>query len=1251
MNPSPHTEISSDEIISENYFERVNSEYFEVVTRGDYNNETTLTGIKERNSEGFFDLLKDFFGSPVEALKWMGTQLVDHLAGQWIQEITDTVQPLLERINQVFDVIRNPFMVLEELTSDIFNSPLFSRLNFTNLLELSGSRNLFEVFGQQGLVLYNIIKLKLFLQDNPQISQDANDTDLANPQWWTSIMEQAEIEIEYAPFVLPFVLGQSSIGQLLTGLGTSGQPLPSTAEPDNNTEAELEQVAEAIPEGRVTINEFIDIHTQNMGNLVTRIEDGANHSINGDRVLSYAGIGTLSYILRGPILATANSVGRFGATSVSSLVSLSKISFNFGVNHPIAFGSLMLASAGMSIYLDAKISEGLDTATVPVDPIEFKNEILETLRISSTWQTIKESISEEEMQKVELALDYLINPERFTELLEDFDPTEFITTASRSIAESAGITENERVIRSNQIGLRNFDSLLRVRFQSTSEEYSAMRLFLERFESKLILGQNINSEDITEFIEFFEPYGISFFEDEEGYIKFFILDEDGIVLSNELSLFVNPNLDAEDQYQAARRFVADASALNGFSGIFEGMLLGDMREVIEKVKNGGVLTVIGDSFSLIFENTVVRLGPIQVMSELIEALTAEERNEIEVNEFMFEWANGILPMMVIGLPRATIGFITGSTSGDGFSPRAGMYRFMTKFIGTTVGWPIYVTKTTLSLSYNALRLAFSENARIHGTQRLRRIIFSEDAQRFLNLNAARKMLQMRCLMDRIPLIGSFAHRSTSAILNGTYWSTRFRRIMIDAGLEELGTSFNFSNLSKEQARLLLEELDNKYLAKLTELGNTPFQRGTSRLIARAGSAIGNGAVGTGRFLRSIGGSRSGRAAVGTTVIAAAAGGLSYALSGSEAVEEPLTIATIERVQGSSSVPSEALEQIRSQSIEDETTLQEYGFLNELHRLNTPYSEVRTFLDPVNLVELDEDSAFMRIQDLGNLHQIQVEKFLEAITANKAVILEYFRANPETPILSFAEQNLTIEVDPENSNDLNVKYTDNDEFCNLLWNSYDFNKSVNWASGEQGNPITALRNLQVQTELRINQVADNSELSDQEIETQIFDILEEYQTAENAFADEMNRTARNVSSGGIAMDVLPLVGGYRDLERVQRSFERGRVWEGIGNSVSFLASSVGDVLTLGAGGTAMRLGAISAKIVASSRFIAGGVQRGRAVLASLRATRLANNGLARGAGSAFDFVLRNKNKALWAAIGIDIGRIFFVPFELNQEIKI
>jgi hypothetical protein len=1069
-------------------------------------------------------------------------------------------------------------------------------------------------------------------------------------------MESAEIAEENRSELIPYVTGQLTISSLLSQL--SGPSSPTTA-----IVAEVEPTPEneIVPEGRITLREFADRQSENFVGMMSRVEDHANHAVNGDRLVSMLGIGSLAYFLRAPLIAAGHASARFGQNSFNSFIGLSRVTFQFGANHPIAFGSLMLAGAATTLYLESKMQEGLDTVTVPEDPEALKQEILAFLVNSEQWQAISSTITPEQMAQFEEALLYVTDQEKFNQLIDSFNPSEFLNHVKSEIISEAGLSETERIISTNSMGLRNFDSVLRLHFQSRSEEYADMRTYLTQIESGFILGQNVTAEKITEMINFFRTYGVEIFEDETGYIRFSIIDSNGVAVFSELALFVNSSQPIENQYEKARWFISDVEQWNGFAGT-SNMVMGDVREVIDTLQNDGIIAVVGDSVFSVFSNTFVRLGPISIAKDILDALSAEisgEDSAVEVHEALFEWTNGMVPMMILGLPRAVAGFVSGTaTSG----PVIGVAHFMSRLLGSALLWPVTVTKMTI----NSARLAFSAEYRAITGHRLK--VLSQESRQIVNLYEARRMLKFRVIPGASLL-------TDNLLIN---WQRNFEARINAAGYQSLGTSHNYSSLTTDNARALLAELDTEYARRIgiSSVAAVPTNAPTSTVLAprtvvpsqqltdaadeaaenfapRSGVVASSGVDG----LRSVGNvltqTRTGRAAVATTVIGAGVGGLAYVLGGSNDVETPLSLETIDRVDNDVEASNESLEVLYSQAEAQETVDSDLEFLSLLSEENRPYREVRDFLNPTNLASLSEDNAFSRIQDLGHMHELQVQKIITLVRDNKADIIRFLTENRDIPALYYAEQNLSIALDLENNSDLKIEYTSTDAFCNLVWGSYDSIRMVESLNSGEGSIglVSQMRAMQDATMAEIEVISSNTELSEQEKFDQIVAQLETYQTHENELMNQISEYSRRVSSGGIAMDMIPFVGGYRDLQRVSTAIERGNWWQGALNSASFVVGSLGDIFTFGGASLAMRTARVVNGLARVSSTLARSMDKFSNGLSLLRSSRLLNSGVANGIASVMDFAIRKGHYALIGAVGLDVGRYFLVPFDLDESVTI
>lgn len=86
--------------VSENYFERINTQFEKELAAGNVK-EDTLNILAKRNKEDFFSMVKDAFDNPLAALKYFGTKLFGKTFAKWSQKIKESHQTVSDTIDEV----------------------------------------------------------------------------------------------------------------------------------------------------------------------------------------------------------------------------------------------------------------------------------------------------------------------------------------------------------------------------------------------------------------------------------------------------------------------------------------------------------------------------------------------------------------------------------------------------------------------------------------------------------------------------------------------------------------------------------------------------------------------------------------------------------------------------------------------------------------------------------------------------------------------------------------------------------------------------------------------------------------------------------------------------------------------------------------------------------------------------------------------------------------------------------------------
>jgi hypothetical protein len=470
------------------------------------------------------------------------------------------------------------------------------------------------------------------------------------------------------------------------------------------------------------------------------------------------------------------------------------------------------------------------------------------------------------------------------------------------------------------------------------------------------------------------------------------------------------------------------------------------------------------------------------------------------------------------------------------------------------------------------------------------------------------------------------------------------------------TEDDILRMNRENAINLLNTVSSRYTTYLRLLYPDGFAR-------PALNAVGS----TARWLTSSGGSlshRVGRGAALYTAAAGAAAAITYSVSNDDGSnvrtadqmttdDRLLALESLSDAPQSTDEASGELDSLRTNIEAEQADLPEY--LMQIENACRPYREVRDFLAPNNISNLSEDQAFIRVNDLGNMHMLQTEQLLQIVTEHKADLISYLQAqsNPADPdyepAMYLAEGSFIIKLNPDDPTDLLIEYSSKDAFIESLWSNFDARLVMEQATEGQdsNNPIVRLTELQNSTRDSLTSILNNQTLSEQAKDQMIDSLLNSYLAEDDEIQVDMRNLQARIAAGNAALDVLPGIGQVRDLERVGRSIQRGNYWSGAVSAGMYLGTSALDIVTLGYGGTAARIAALGARI---APMFEGVFRVGRSIRAGLALSRTG-----RGAIAASRFLANVAGRAavrpetyILGVTGMDLFRTLFIAPSIDEE---
>lgn len=114
MEAEPKKSSEQSEKISSNYFERINKEFEKEVIAGNVKTDT-LNQIAKRNKEDFFDVIKDAFENPLEALKYFGTKIFGETIVKWRMEISQSYKNVSDKVEAVNKTAETSYRKVKDL--------------------------------------------------------------------------------------------------------------------------------------------------------------------------------------------------------------------------------------------------------------------------------------------------------------------------------------------------------------------------------------------------------------------------------------------------------------------------------------------------------------------------------------------------------------------------------------------------------------------------------------------------------------------------------------------------------------------------------------------------------------------------------------------------------------------------------------------------------------------------------------------------------------------------------------------------------------------------------------------------------------------------------------------------------------------------------------------------------------------------------------------------------------------------------
>lgn len=158
---------------NDNYYDRVIEQFEEAERKGEVNAEA-LKDIAERNKEDFFGMVKDFFKSPLKALKWYATRFYKEIYEGWKGEVNEAYEGVKNKAEKVVDVAKSGFGNLKD---KIEKAPAIAKGTLAYAV---------------GKDVYN------FLAKNPDEAKKMPKDKKEQLKWWREIMVKAGVDKDKA---------------------------------------------------------------------------------------------------------------------------------------------------------------------------------------------------------------------------------------------------------------------------------------------------------------------------------------------------------------------------------------------------------------------------------------------------------------------------------------------------------------------------------------------------------------------------------------------------------------------------------------------------------------------------------------------------------------------------------------------------------------------------------------------------------------------------------------------------------------------------------------------------------------------------------------------------------------------------------------------------------------------------------------------------------------------------------------------
>ena len=1270
--------------LSENYFERVNTEYRIALLSGN-RNQNTIRNIRTRNRVRWDDWLGDFMESPKAGAMWLATRAIEGVTGifsriwnsrisqnlfnnrfartfrNWISETVGITNPIDTIRNHIFGNLSSPFHKSRELVSQLNSIPGLQNFDFSSEAALSGSTRILTQLGRRGEIARDMVILNAFLERNPIISANASESDLTSESYWTMVLDRAQITQNRQDLIAIYT-GTRTLQEVMQN------PESETTEEDNDDEEgqsnnadESSESDETIREGFIPLSEFVERRMSEFQNTFNQVQNSINQTRNDDSSLFYTLVVSLTYFTRGHLLQLISSGGSVGTSAINTLVQLSKSTFQFGRQNPVSLGIISAGMVGLIIAMKDKPADIL----VPENPEAFKAWLQEELANNQEWLQFLATLPEETRNNVDTMLEYASGLREIPEIPTD-QINDFVSSILETFMEHLGLNDTEIITMQNRKGINSMMSY-RIREYFEGEELADLFEILNSFMFEFSINNGVSIEMLEQLEIELADFNIVLTREDNGIIYWqVLLDEVTQEYSAPVALLINPSLSRSEQAQAARRFTIERHyaigvvdlisidarrRLNIFNDPIENPE-GWMDEFKNFIRNeDGVFAIIGGELVLMpLEGAIVRLtGPVRVYYQLIRAALTDSTLEVEAHDLLVQYANGVIPLLAYGTTRSFYSRFVGPTK---------RFNFLRNTVMHGLGGPIILTvqipaQLSLALLSKRYRVRYAKQL-TYGQTYSARIL-----ERFLNQSTINNIRVADTLYE--------IQRTTKARLgiraivlpSGSHMDTDFiRRIdelisnisHIDSNLADQLRATNFAR-SPQNLQQLHDLAENQANQRAPQLRRTPTATPPTTSPTRTNqlnNATGNNPTNPRNAPQLPRG--GGRRWIKPGLFTLAGGGITagfYRLFGGRGNSTELNTTNLSQNSRNNNTTIETIE-TSDEEPRPEPHLSESGFqlLEELNptilHLQQRYEWLNEFSQYQNLISISDDSIVGEASAIAAHHIQTVNQAKEFIRNNQSQIHQLLQ---ELKSMN-SEQRLVIatdilEIDLDNNNRIVLNYTKERSLRNTLYENVDLARLMHSFPNLLGGGTNLQETFEAETNriiTEINQVESSQNLSEEEKDQQRTELEDELINLNERYQIAQTELIARITTSQIAMDVTPVVGNIRDLRRVNREIGRGRFARGAMDSVSFAAGSIADLVTFGKGGAALRAAFTGTRIATKMQTLITRSRRFTQVLTTRRNFK------------PIDTVIRHRNKIIWGAIGADItiavGRGLLVPGSMN-----